>query len=595
MLLGPLFRFELVRLARRGTHLPLRVALALLLLVGLLAAYLQLFPSADVGALLFGGAALADPARLDKFAETFLLIFLIAQQTAVLLLTPVYAGGALAEEKEKGRLDFLLTSPLGRWELVLGKLAARLVFVLAVILTGVPVMAFTLLFGGVDPPRVLAGFVVSAVSAVAVGAFAVMLSVLRPTLRDVLLWAFGGLSASGLLGLLLLCSNPPTVRAGGVASPVTVLIPLYAAWNQPPATGDPTWELVGLFAALHLPMAALFMMVAVANVRAVATRPTEAQSPAALTPVPVPVPAPPPPPPDEPPLPEWYKVPERPAFDPALEVPAAADGRGFLVPALGELEDPFDWKERHFSARLPLIEGQWLMLARGCAVAAFLFALGLGLFVGVASGLRDGRGPGDTLNAVVRVVLAVAAAVLPFAGVRAAASVAEERAKKTLDSLFSLPIERSTILWAKVRAAAHRSRGWGIGAALAVMIATLAGGLHPFVVPSLVASFAGYAVFTLGLGVLLGVVAKSTVRAVLAHLVVTLATFFGPIVLAPLVGEAAFFLSTPLTLAWGAADPAYTLSGSEGTAACMAFPIGLGYALSGWGLWWRAVRRFEHE
>ena len=75
-----------------------------------------------------GGADAAEPSRLDRFGETFLFAFLLIQQAAVLLLTPVYAGGAVAEEKEKGRLDFLLTTPLGRWELVAGKLAARLVF-----------------------------------------------------------------------------------------------------------------------------------------------------------------------------------------------------------------------------------------------------------------------------------------------------------------------------------------------------------------------------------------------------------------------------------------------------------------------------------
>src|SRR5262249_7167622 len=155
---GPLFGYELVRLARRGTHLRLRVGLTLLLLVGLLVTYLRTFPDTTLAELLLSGTESSDQNRLQSFGETFLIAFLIVQQAAVLLLTPVYAGGAIAEEKERGGMDFLLTTPLTAWELVAGKLAARLLFVLAVLAAGLPVLMLTLLFGGVDPNRLLAGF-----------------------------------------------------------------------------------------------------------------------------------------------------------------------------------------------------------------------------------------------------------------------------------------------------------------------------------------------------------------------------------------------------------------------------------------------------
>ncbi len=593
MLLGPLFRFELMRLARRGTHLPLRVVLAVLLFVGLIASYLQLFPGADVFALLFGGADAAEPSRLDRFGETFLFAFLLIQQVAVLLLTPVYAGGAIAEEKEKGRLDFLLTTTLGRWELVLGKLAARLVFVLGVVAVGLPVLSFTLLFGGVDPGRVLAGFVVAVVSAVSVGAFAVMLSVLRPTLRDVLLWAFGGLAASGVGGLVLAGVTPEA--AGGVASPVTVLFTLFRVWgeNQSPFT-DPTWPLVGLYAGIHLTTAVWSVLIAVVNVRPAVRR--DADSP---VPVPPPIePESPPPAPaaDDPPPPAWYAVPERAVFTPH-EIESAADGRDFLVPTLGDDEDPLAWKERHFGSRLPLLEGRWFAVLRGCLVIAFVLALGMGVFIGLMLAIQSGRDLHFVTNGVARVVLVVATLVLPFAGLRAAVGVAEERAKKTLDSLFALPLDRSDILKAKVWAAVGPARWWAVGAAVAVALAVFTGGLNVLCIPGLVAVYGGYAVFTLGVGVLLSVWCKTGVRAVLAHVVVTLVTFAGPFLLAPFLNGTPVVFSPPAAVVMAAATPNEFggASASEGTALYFSFLVGLGYAGAGVLAWRLAARRFERE
>lgn len=593
MLLGPLFRFELVRLARRGTHLPLRVVLAVLLFVGLIASYLQLFPGSDVFALLSGDAA--DPSRLDKFGETFLLAFLVIQQVAVLLLTPVYAGGAIAEEKEKGRLDFLLTAPLSRWELVMGKLAARLVFVLAVVAVGLPVLSFTLLFGGVDPGRVLAGFVVAVVSAVSVGAFSVMLSVLRPTLRDVLLWAFGGLIASTLGVLILGCFIPNGV--GGILSPATVLVTLFRVWeqNHPPGT-DPTWRLVGAYAAIQLVVGMGCVLVAVLNVR-----PAVIHQPAPLLvtigpDTPEELPPLPPVTPSEPPPPDWYRVPERTVFS-ADEIPSAAEGRGFLVPALGDIEDPLAWKERHFAARLPLFTGQWFAVLRGCLLAAFLGALGIGLFVGLVAVVQNGSGWHYLTNGAARVVLLVSTLVLPFAGIRAAVSVAEERAKKTLDSLFALPVDRSAILRAKAWAAVGPARWWALGAGAAAVLAFVSGGLNVFALLALALLYYGYAAFTVGVGVLLGVWCKTGVRAVLTHVAVTLVTFTGPFLLAPFTHDSVLALSPPAGVVMGAAVTSESggVSNAEGCALCLSLPIGVGYAWAGVMAWRLAVRRFEQE
>src|SRR3954469_5023084 len=67
------------------------------------------------------------------------------------LVAPAAAAGAICLDKARGNLTLLLATDLSDAEIVLGKLAARLVPVLGMILCAAPVMAIATLFGGVDP------------------------------------------------------------------------------------------------------------------------------------------------------------------------------------------------------------------------------------------------------------------------------------------------------------------------------------------------------------------------------------------------------------------------------------------------------------
>jgi len=99
------------------------------------------------------------------------------------------------------------------------------------------------------------------------------------------------------------------------------------------------------------------------------------------------------------------------------------------------------------------------------------------------------------------------------------------------------------------------------------------------------------------MGILLGAWCKTGVRAVLAHLVVTLVTFAGPFLLAPYLNGTPVVFSPPAAVVMAAATPAESsgLSSAEGTALCLSLPVGLGYAVAGVLAWRLAVRRFERE
>ncbi len=81
------------------------------------------------------------------FAETF-----VTQQLLLLaLVTPAFVGGAIAEEKRRGTLQYLLTADLEARHIVVGKLLARTAQVILVALAGLPLFALLAGFGGVQP------------------------------------------------------------------------------------------------------------------------------------------------------------------------------------------------------------------------------------------------------------------------------------------------------------------------------------------------------------------------------------------------------------------------------------------------------------
>ena len=83
-------------------------------------------------------------------ARTIFVTFAVVQAVVVLLLTPALVGGAIADERQRKTLHYLLTSELSSVEIVMGKLAARLLQVGVLVALGLPVVSLIGLFGGVD-------------------------------------------------------------------------------------------------------------------------------------------------------------------------------------------------------------------------------------------------------------------------------------------------------------------------------------------------------------------------------------------------------------------------------------------------------------
>jgi hypothetical protein len=62
---------------------------------------------------------------------------------------PIFTAGAITQEKDSQTYDILLATPLTNGQIVLGSLLSRLFFVIALLISGIPIFSITQIFGGV--------------------------------------------------------------------------------------------------------------------------------------------------------------------------------------------------------------------------------------------------------------------------------------------------------------------------------------------------------------------------------------------------------------------------------------------------------------
>ena len=98
----------------------------------------------------------------------------------ILFLTPAFLAGAIAEDRQRKVLFYLLASPLSGAEIVLGKVAARLINLVVLVLVGLPVMSLCLFLGGIDPVEVWLAYGVSFASLYFLAGLSIYLSVYTP-------------------------------------------------------------------------------------------------------------------------------------------------------------------------------------------------------------------------------------------------------------------------------------------------------------------------------------------------------------------------------------------------------------------------------
>jgi ABC-type transport system involved in multi-copper enzyme maturation permease subunit len=153
----------------------------------------------------------------------FVQIFVIQQLIFMLLATPVLTSGAITDEKTRGTLQYLMTTDLQSWHIVVGKLLGRVFQVAMLALAGLPLFCFLGAFAGMEPWTLFGVFLVTIVPLLALGSASLLASVWSRQTRDAVL----GLYAVGTVLFLLSWWLAPGLLA--YFNPLYVLEP---AWGE---------------------------------------------------------------------------------------------------------------------------------------------------------------------------------------------------------------------------------------------------------------------------------------------------------------------------------------------------------------------------
>src|SRR5436190_2480284 len=139
--LGPVFAFERLMASRRWQAYAMR-SLTVLLLLGVMAPVWYAWPAASI-------------ARQAQMARVFYLWTAMILLGLVGLAAPAATAGAICQDKARGSLALLFATDLSDAEIVLGKLAARLVPVLGLLLCATPLLPVVTPLGRLHPVRLV--------------------------------------------------------------------------------------------------------------------------------------------------------------------------------------------------------------------------------------------------------------------------------------------------------------------------------------------------------------------------------------------------------------------------------------------------------
>lgn len=495
---GPLFGWELVRLARRGQTTRARGILALIVLLALLLFTVYWFARQGLRAVFFGTNTALSIEESARFGEQFALTFLIAQLLAMIFLTPAYAAGGIAEEKERKTFDFLLTSPLSNREIILGKFFGRVVFLMGVLFAGLPILSLTFLYGGVDPFLLFASYALTAGTVAVIAAASMYAALTADDYRAAMFRAYG-----------------LTVLFAFVGFGCFYISPLFVFLSLQSLRGD-----TGLFAlvaisypAIELALAAGIVILAARRLRSRAVLGHEPRRGRVL--------------PIAKPVPSTMTAVDRPFAAQAITLPIArpieADSAVRVdLPPIDD-ESPLVWKERYSSLYGRTSDDDSLT---GLKISAML-VLGMAFFITLLIGLAwlaAGKGT-DTLLGVGTVGTLL---YLIAIGADACGRIALERSRQTLESLLSMPISRRVILAAKWQVAIARGWWWGVPCLLLSALAYLGSELSLAGIPFVV-YYAAMPAVAVTLGLSLSMTCHSTARAMLFYLPAVGTIAFAPV------------------------------------------------------------------
>lgn len=395
---------------------------------------------------MMSGEAMGKDATLTDLSKSGTKVFAIVaygQVVGVCLLAPLFMAGAINQERQGETFDILLTTPLSNLQIVLGSLLSRLFFVIALLLSGLPLFAILLVFGGVPVRSVFVAFSVAACTAVLVGSIAITLSVLRTGGRKAvyvfIICIAGYLVGTYAIDRMARAAEAATASATGVrhvtfVTPLHPLLVLEASFNNPgyqpyaPEDVADEWgpiafyycDPLGAFASMAVIISVLLLLFSATQVRRIGT--------------------------GEP------LVPLPPRMRRALRLAPAGER---VRPPRTVSQNPIAWKESHARGKVALgIIAKWGFVVLGLVGAVVLVLMfendALPRVASPLGGQAMDQGPAFRMGLTALLLLEIAIIAM-VAIYMSAGCVSKEREDGTLDLLLTTPITPQQYVWGKLR------------------------------------------------------------------------------------------------------------------------------------------------
>lgn len=493
-LFGPVLFYDLIRVARRGRYIFLRCLYAGLLLLLMFAVYKMHFESY---AHTPEAINLQSQQRImAAFAEKFFAAFLATQFLAVVLLTPAYTAGAIAEEKQRKTIEYLFATHLENQEIIFGKLAARIGNLTLFIITGLPILSLTQLFGGITPMLLWCGFVATGLTMLSLASLSILQSVYARRVRDAMTRTYlliaGYFVGWGVLVMvnLLLTMDPPApqwvrslfervILLYNTGNPAAAFVELREHVGKTGSIGNKPVLLLAWFAIFHGTLTVVCMALSVARLRTAYVQQV------------------------------YGKVVK------AMKQAVATRPPKRLRPKPPVGEYPMVWKELHAERGLRLgVLGELAFVLIALATICPLIVLG---GVVVLEWYHQSGGLGEyqqRLNTYVRIAGTFLTGIIALGvGIRAAGSIAAERDRWTYESLMSSTLSNREILLGKWLGAVAGMRWTYALLGFVWLVALVTGGVHWFAFGLLVALLAINVVLAASVGLYFGSISKTGLRA----------------------------------------------------------------------------------
>jgi ABC-type transport system involved in multi-copper enzyme maturation permease subunit len=425
---GPVFAYERVAAARRWHLYAGRAFLVAALLVSMMVI---------AGKHVATGPGI-NAQQYAKLGEYYFYALIGVEMAIVMLAAPAATAGAICLDRARGNLAHMLVTDLSDAEIVLGKLAARLLPVLGLVACSWPVMALSSLLGGIDPVALMLAFAVILTTAIFGCTLALALSVWARKTHEVVMATYT------VLGFILLAYIfwQGLARSAAVPRPPEWLLyvnPVYITYVPYWYPNTATWFEYAQFFGAYVSLSIVLALLAVWRMRPRSVR--------------------------------------------EMGRPGAAWHMGWLgrivryFPSPSIDGNPVLWREWHRSRPSP-----WMVLL----VAAVIGSTTLCCICGAVEMFIHGvhAGPGNLAEdaGVYGYMLQVIFGLLMFSAV-APTALAEERQRGSLDVLMTTPLSTTSIVlgkwWGTYRFVPFLAFGPGI-MAFAMAFGPWDGGATPF-------------------------------------------------------------------------------------------------------------------